>query len=134
MGNKPVTATRASEMMRTLYGPSYAKDVFRRLEYLDPELNKIIQEIPYDAFWSREGLNLRDKSLITVAALIAMGKEEQTKIHMRGFLHSGGTVSEIRNMLIHLAVYCGFPVVMNGFAALRDILPLIPTGRKKTRR
>ena len=74
-----------SPLMDILYGKKYSKNVYERLEELDPELNRIIQEIPYDYFWAREGLSIRDKSLITVAALVAMGKEEQTRIHMNGF-------------------------------------------------
>ncbi|MEW6057753.1 MAG: carboxymuconolactone decarboxylase family protein [Bdellovibrionota bacterium] len=106
-------------MMKKLYG-NYSKAVSDRLESLDPELNQIIQDIPYEFFWTREGLSIRDKSLITVAALVAMGKEEQTAIHMRGFLNSGGSKDELRNALIHLAVYCGFPATMNAFAQLKE--------------
>ncbi|MBI4668195.1 MAG: carboxymuconolactone decarboxylase family protein [Elusimicrobia bacterium] len=119
--SKSKKSNKKSRMMDKLYGPKYAQHVFRRLEELDPELNRITQEIPYDVFWAREQLSIRDKSLVTVAALIAMGKEEQTKIHMRGFLRSGGTVNDLRNVLIHLAVYCGFPAAMNGFAALKEV-------------
>ncbi len=112
---------KLSPLMRQLYGEGYSKEVFDRLDYLDRELNGLIQEVPYDLFWSREGLSLRDKSLVTIAALIAMGREEQTKIHMRGFLKSGGTFNELRNTLIHLSIYCGFPAALNGFSALRSI-------------
>jgi 4-carboxymuconolactone decarboxylase len=112
---------KLSPLMKDLYGEKYSKEVFERLDYLDRELNNLIQEVPYGMFWSRPGLSLRDKSLVTIAALIAQGRDEQTKIHMRGFLKSGGTMNELRNALIHLAVYCGFPAALNGFAALRSI-------------
>lgn len=113
---------KPSPMMVELYGKRYAKEVTERLESLDPELNQLIQEIPYKKFWARKGLSLRDKSLITIAALIALGKEEQTKIHMKGFLSSGGSVDELKGVLLHLAIYCGFPSTMNGFAALKKVL------------
>ena len=109
-------------MMDNLYGKKYAKYVFLRLEKLDPDFNSLTQSIAYDTIWAREGLKIREKSLITIAALIAMGKEEQTKIHMRGFLRSGGTEKELRNVLIHLSVYCGFPAAMNGLDALKDVI------------
>src|SRR5581483_8403101 len=75
-----------SHMMDELYGKEVADKVYNRLQELDPELNEVVQKIAYDHFWARPGLNIRDKSLVTVASLIAMGKEEQTKIHMNGFL------------------------------------------------
>jgi 4-carboxymuconolactone decarboxylase len=114
--------TAGSRMMRELYGETFASDVAKRLEELNPELNRVIQDIAYEQIWSRQGLPCREKALITVAALIALGKEEQTKIHMTGFLKSGGTVSDLENALIHLAIYCGFPAAMNGFAALKKVL------------
>jgi alkylhydroperoxidase/carboxymuconolactone decarboxylase family protein YurZ len=107
--------------MERLYGKAYAKEVFERLHGLDREFNAMVQKIAYDSFWAKPGLNLRDRSLITIAALIAGGKEEQTKIHMRGFLRSGGTYNELRAAIIHLVVYCGFPSAMNAFAALKSI-------------
>ncbi len=118
----PMSQTPRSPQMDQLYGTGYAREVFDRLESLDPELNAVIQDVAYGTFWARPGLNTRDKALITVSALIAMGKEEQSRIHMRGFLNAGGTVEELRNMLLHLSVYCGFPAAMNGFQALRDVV------------
>lgn len=120
-----------SPLMTSLYGKDYAQKVYERLEELDPELNQVIQGVAYDQFWSRDGLSIRDKSLITVASLIATGKAEQTRIHMTGFLNSGGSIDELRNALIHLAVYCGFPAIMNGFAALKEIVPQPKTGKLK---
>jgi 4-carboxymuconolactone decarboxylase len=111
-----------STLMDELYGKKYSQAVYERLESLDPELNTLIQEIPYDLIWSRPGLSMRDKSLITVTALIAMGKEEQSRIHMRGFLNSGGTSEELKNTILHLTMYCGFPTAMNAFQALNDVL------------
>lgn len=108
-------------MLEELYG-EYAHQVYARLESLDPELNAVIQQVPYDQFWSRKGLPIRDKAMITVAALIALGKEEQIRLHMAGFLNAGGSIDDIKNILIHLAMYCGFPAAMNGFAALKDVV------------
>ncbi len=110
-----------SRMMKELYGSDFAAQVAGRLEELHPELNRVVQDFAYEQVWSRDGLSFREKSLITVAALIAMGREEQTKIHMTGLLQSGGKVEDIENALIHLAVYCGFPAAMNGFAALKQV-------------
>ena len=113
---------KPSPIMNKLYGDDFALTVSDRLEELDPELHRLIQEIPYEIFWKRDGLSLKEKALITVSALIAMGKEEQIKIHMRGFLNSGGTEEELKNTLLHLTMYCGFPAAMNGFNALKEVL------------
>ena len=72
---------KMSQMMVQLYGTESAKKVNDRLEELDPEFNELVQKVAYDIFWKRPGLTIREKSLVTVAALIAMQKAEQTKIH-----------------------------------------------------
>lgn len=116
-----MTPIQQSKVLSELYGETYAKEVAARLESLDPQFAGITQAIPYELFWNRPGLCIRDKSIATIAALVALGREEQTAIHMRGFLHSGGNIDDLRNLLIHLAIYCGFPAAMAGFATLKKV-------------
>src|SRR5262245_55649496 len=68
--------TKKSSLMDQLYGQEVSQRVFDRIQELDPVLNKEIQEIAYDHYWARPGLSIRDKSLVTVASLIALRKEE----------------------------------------------------------
>jgi len=113
---------KKSEMMTMLYGKQYSDKLYSQVEKLDPELNEIIQRIPYDKIWSREGLSIRDKSLITISSLISINKAMQAKVHMKGFIENGGKVDEIKNLLIHLSMYCGFPAVVDGYRALNDLI------------
>lgn len=124
---------KPSSMMEQLYGAEHAKELFDRLNHFDTELCDVTQDVAYDVFWARPGLPTRDKSLITVAALITMGLERQTKVHMQGFLNSGGTVDELRGAILHLAVYCGFPRAIRGFAALREVRDALPSARRNRR-
>lgn len=109
------------EIMNTLYG-QYANELGNVLEELDPEFADIIREFPYENIWNREGLTLKEKSICTISSLISMGREDQTEIHMRGFLNSGGTVKELKELIIHLAVYSGFPSSLNAFKILNKVM------------
>jgi 4-carboxymuconolactone decarboxylase len=60
--------------------------------------------------WSRPGLVLRERSMITVAALIALGRENELRIHLRGALRVGVTREQILEMILHLAHYGGWPI------------------------
>mgnify|MGYP001613836545 CR=1 FL=1 len=111
-----------SSMMQELYGSAMAKQVYDRLEKLDPELNDIIQKIAYDFFWSRAGLNIRDKSLVTVVSLVVLGKEEQTRIHINGFLNAGGTPQELLHALVQLSVAATPGSARSGAKALAEVL------------
>ena len=109
-----------SEALRMLYG-SHAAEIYAGLESIDPELNALIQEIAYDGFWLRPGLSVREKSIITLSALIAMRFTGPLRLHMIGFQSSGGTRAELQNGLIHLIPYVGFPAVLNAFSVLSEL-------------
>jgi len=84
-----------SNMTYQLYGEERANLIAERLTHISPEFNHFAQTVAYDIFWALPGLSLLDKSLVAVASLIAMNKEEQTRIHMYGFLHAGGNPSTL---------------------------------------
>ena len=65
--------------------------------------------------WARPGLGLRDRELITISVIAALGRERQLRLHLRGALKAGLTRAEITETFMHLAYYAGFPA---GFTAL----------------
>lgn len=71
--------------------------------------------------WTRPGLELRERSLITCAALVALGKEPQLKGHLRGALNVGISREAIEEMMIHLAHYSGWPTAVNGLRVAREV-------------
>ena len=75
-----------------------------------------------ESIWCRAGLPLREKSLITISSQVALGRWDQVKLHMKSFLHLGGKQAELTEMLIHLALYCGFPAAVAGFRTLDEVL------------
>lgn len=110
-----------SVLMKAMYGDA-AESIFARLQGLDPKLNQFIQEFVYDVLWRSPPLELREKALITVAALVAQSRPEQLRIHMTAFLNCGGTIQELRAVLIHLAAYCGFPAALAAFAVVDELV------------
>ena len=119
------------DILIQLYGEDFSKELVKVFETLDPDFKKFAQEVAYGIFWKKEGLSIRDKSLVTISALVAQGKEWQTKIHIRGFLNNGGTEEELRNAFLQLAAYCGFPAAMNAFAALNEVVKIEKNYREK---
>jgi len=72
--------------------------------------------------WQREGLDLKTRSLITVAMLTALGKSHELKGHVRGALNNGATQEEIQEVLLHAAIYCGVPAAVEGFRAAAEVV------------
>lgn len=72
--------------------------------------------------WQREGLDLKTRSLITVAMLTALGKQHELKGHVRGALNNGATVAEIQEVLLHASVYCGLPAAVEAFRSAAEVV------------
>ena len=72
--------------------------------------------------WQRPGLDLKTRSLITVAMLTALGKQHELKGHVRGALNNGVTVEEIQEVLLHASVYCGVPTAVDAFRSAAEVV------------
>lgn len=72
--------------------------------------------------WQRPGLDLKTRSLVTVAMLTALGKQHELKGHLRGALNNGATPAELQEVLLHAAVYCGVPAAVEAFRTAADVV------------
>lgn len=72
--------------------------------------------------WQRPGLDLKTRSLITVAMLTALGKQNELKGHVRGALNNGASVAELQEVLLHAAVYCGVPAAVEAFRTANEVV------------
>lgn len=72
--------------------------------------------------WQRPGLDLKTRSLITVAMLTALGKQHELKGHLRGALNNGATPAELQEVLLHAAVYCGVPTAVEAFRTAAEVI------------
>jgi 4-carboxymuconolactone decarboxylase len=72
--------------------------------------------------WQRPGLDLKTRSLVTVAMLTALGKQHELKGHVRGALNNGATPEELREVMLHATVYCGFPAAIDAFRTVTEVV------------
>src|SRR5579863_9535477 len=86
-----------------------------------PKLAEISDTLIYGEVWERPGLSRRDRSLITVAALIAMGRDKQLEGHLARALANGVTKDEISELITHLALYAGWPAAMTAALLAKDV-------------
>ena len=90
--------------------PSPARDIVRKVA---PKLIEMTEKVVYGDVWERPGLSKRDRSLITVASLIAMNRSDQLKGHLERALANGVTKEEIGEVITHMALYSGWPTAMS---------------------
>lgn len=72
--------------------------------------------------WQRPGLDLKTRSLLTVAILTTLGRQHELKGHVRGALNNGATPEELQEVLLHAAVYCGVPTAVEAFRTAAEVV------------
>lgn len=85
-----------------------------------PKLVQLTDDVLFGDVWNRPGLSRRDRSLVTVSALIALNRPEQLRSHLRLGLENGLTEGELVEALTHLAFYAGWPSAVSATAVARD--------------
>jgi 4-carboxymuconolactone decarboxylase len=86
-----------------------------------PKLVELTNDFLLGEIWERPGLSKRDRSLITVAALTALGRAEQLTGHLKRALRNGVTREEIGELITHLAFYAGWPTAMTAARVARQV-------------
>jgi 4-carboxymuconolactone decarboxylase len=103
------------ETRRAVLGKEH---VDRSLEQASPfmrPMQELVTEYCWGAVWTREGLDRKTRSLINLAMLTALGKSQELGAHVRGALTNGCTETEIQEVLLQAAVYCGVPAGLEAF-------------------
>lgn len=99
---------------------------------LSPDLPRLIVGFGFGEVLSRPGLSLKQRELITIAALAAKGTApSQLRFHIKGGLATGLSEGDVREVMILMSVYAGFPAAINGTVALRDVLAERTRGNKQ---
>jgi len=101
---------------------SIAKATVDSLKDVSPELGKFVTEFAFGDIYSRPGLDLKTRQMLTIASLTTLGSAPlQLKSHIKGALNVGCTKQEIVEVLLQMAVYAGFPASMNAMYAAKEV-------------
>lgn len=113
---------RGWEKLKEIDGEAGEK-VFESLQDISPDLAKFIVEYAFGDIYTRKGLDLKSKEIAVVASLTAMGNAQpQLKVHLNGALNTGSSINEIKEVILQMAGYSGFPSCINGMNALKAVL------------
>jgi 4-carboxymuconolactone decarboxylase len=112
---------RGLEAFTRVNGPA-GERVLEGLQEVAPDFARSIVEFAYGDVYSRPGLDLRTRQLLTVATLAALGTARpQLRAHIQGALNVGCSRQEIVEAIMHVAVFAGFPAALNGLLTARDV-------------
>jgi len=116
---------RGREIQRQLWGERVAgaDQTAEPFAAVAPDFFPLVREFCFGMFWSRPGLAVRDRSLITVVMLAALGRQEELRGHLAGALNVGLTKEELVEALMQVAVYAGVPAAVNALTTAASVLP-----------
>lgn len=110
------------EIRRQVMGDAFVDRALGNATEFTQPLQDFVNEHAWGGVWNRESLPLKTRSLITLAALTALKCPQELKGHVRGALNNGCTVEEIREALLHCAVYAGVPAAIDAFRAAQEVI------------
>ncbi len=110
------------QVRRQVMGDAFVDRALNNATDFTQPLQDFINEHAWGSVWSRDGLPLKTRSLITLAALTSLKCPQELKGHVRGALNNGCTVEEIRETLLHCAAYAGVPAVGEAFRAAQEVI------------
>jgi 4-carboxymuconolactone decarboxylase len=100
---------RGMRVRREVLGSEHVAAAQARTTDLDADFQSFITSTAWGAVWARPGLDRRTRSLVTIAILAAMGRNEELAIHLRATRNTGAGLDELKEVLLHVAVYAGVP-------------------------
>ncbi|HWL45239.1 MAG TPA: carboxymuconolactone decarboxylase family protein [Ilumatobacter sp.] len=110
------------DVRREMFGSGGAEQQTENTRAINDKMQEIVTRWCFGDIWSRPELDRRTRSIITVAMLVALGREWELNIHMRGALANGVTEEELREISLHAILYCGIPSANEGLRTLDAVL------------
>jgi 4-carboxymuconolactone decarboxylase len=110
------------EVRRAVLGADYVDGGIAKADDFMMAFQEITTEWCWGYAWTRPGLERKTRSMLNLAMLTALGKPAELKLHVKGALTNGVSVDEIKEILLHAAVYCGIPAGLDAFKAAHEVL------------
>ena len=111
---------------RAVLGDAHVDQAQANETSFDADFQAFITEGAWGSVWSRPGLTPRERSLITIALLAALGHDDEVAMHVRATARTGATADDIKEALLHVAVYAGVPAANRAFRTARRELEARP--------
>ena len=112
---------RGKKVREAVLGSAHAARTAKNRTAFIAEFQDFLMEYSWGGFWDRPGLDLKTRSMITIAMLVGMGKMDELKLHFRATRNTGVSRDEVKELLMHAAIYCGVPAAFGAFQLAAQI-------------
>ncbi len=107
---------------RAVLGDEYVDRSMKNADSFNKPFQEIVSEYCWGLCWTDETLSCRERSILNLGMIAALGKMHEFELHLRGAVRNGLTHEELRAILIQIAVYCGIPVGVDCFRVAKQVL------------
>jgi 4-carboxymuconolactone decarboxylase len=115
-------AERGMRVRREVLGDAHVDRAVARTTDFTAPFQDLITRYAWGEVWSRPGLSRPERSMITLTALAALGRDEELALHVRAAVRNGLTREQITEVLLQVAIYAGVPAANRAFAVAQDVL------------
>ena len=119
---------------KKVLGPDYVEKAIANADDLGMPFQDLATEFAWGSVWTRTGLTLKERSLLTLGMCIALNRPNEIRIHLRGAIRNGVSRTQLRELLLHSFLYCGGPAALDACAVVRNALPEIEALEKSLKK
>ena len=112
---------RGMKVRREVQGDEHVDAATARTTELTREFQELLTRYAWGEIWTRPGLDRRTRSLITISAMVALGRERELELHLRSARRIGVSWDDIKEVLLQSAIYCGVPAANSAFAIAQGV-------------
>lgn len=109
------------EARRAVLGSAHVERSLARRTTFTEEYQDLITRYAWGEIWTRPGLARRERSLVTLAMMVALNRTEEFKLHVRAAFNNGLTREDIKEVLLQTAIYCGVPAANSAFHMAEEV-------------
>lgn len=113
---------KGEKIRREVLGGKYVDASMNKANAFNGGLQKLLNEYCWGDAWGGEALTRKERSMINLAILTALGKQHEVAVHVRGAKNNGLTDEQIAEIFLHSAVYCGVPAAVDSFRTATQVL------------
>lgn len=106
---------------RAVLGDAHVDRSLAKRNAFNEEFQALITRYAWGEIWTREGLSRHTRSLLTVGLMVALNRSEEFRLHVRAAFNNGVTREEIREVLLHCAIYAGVPAANSAFHMAEEV-------------
>ena len=110
------------KVRREVLGDTHVDKSLANRNSLNEEFQDLITRYAWGEIWSRPGLSRQMRSMLTIAMMVALNREEEFRMHVKAALNNGVTPEQIKEVLLQTAIYCGVPAANHAFHIVNEVL------------